>query len=48
MLLPEETWWAIADGTVTPLEAFGQGHIRLLGKVALARSLAAAVTRPQS
>lgn len=44
VLLSEETWWALADGTLTPLEAFGQGRIRLLGKVALARSLAAAVT----
>lgn len=45
VLLSEETWWALADGTVTPLDAFGQGRIRLLGDVALARSLAAAVTR---
>jgi len=44
VLLTDDTWWALADGTVTPLEAFGQGRIRLLGEVALARSLAVAVT----
>ena len=44
VLMSEETWWALADGTVTPLDVFGQGHIRLLGEVALARSLVAAVT----
>jgi len=44
VLLSEDIWWALADGTVTPLDAFGQGHIRLLGEVALARSLVAAVT----
>jgi hypothetical protein len=48
VLLSEETWWALADGTATPLDAFGQGRIRLLGEVELARSLVAAVTGHRS
>jgi SCP-2 sterol transfer family len=44
VLVDEETWWALAEGTTTPLEAFGRGHMRVRGDISLARSLAAAVT----
>jgi hypothetical protein len=40
----ETTWWEIADGGLSPLEAFTQGRLRILGDtelgVALMRHLA--------
>jgi len=35
----EKTWWEIAEGRLSPLEAFGQGRLRILGDTALGSQL---------
>lgn len=39
VLIHEALWWKLADGSLTPLQAFGQGGMRLRGDVSVARSL---------
>ena len=39
VLVSEETWWRLAAGTVSPLEAFGRGDMRVRGDVRLAGRL---------
>lgn len=34
-----ETWWQIADGTLSPVEAFGRGKMRIRGDLELAKRL---------
>jgi hypothetical protein len=36
VLVAEETWRRLADGTLSPLEAFGRGDMRVRGDIALA------------
>ena len=40
VLVTEETWRRLAEGTVSPLEAFGLGDMRVRGNVRVARRLA--------
>lgn len=35
----EATWWEIAEGKLSPLEAFGQGRLRILGDTELGSHL---------
>lgn len=35
----EATWWEIADGRLSPLDAFTQGQMRILGDTALGSRL---------
>jgi SCP-2 sterol transfer family len=39
VLVAEETWRRLADGTLAPLEAFGRGEMRVRGDIQLARRL---------
>jgi putative sterol carrier protein len=39
VLLDADTWKLIAEGTMSPLEAFGRGKARLRGDVGLARRI---------
>jgi putative sterol carrier protein len=34
-----ETWWEIADGRLSPLEAFVKGRLRVRGKIELAKRI---------
>lgn len=45
ILTDSETWATIAEGKVTPLEAFGQGKVRVRGDVELARHFARRVQK---
>ena len=40
-----ETWTAIAEGKAAPLEAFGQGKVRVRGDIELARHFVRRVHR---
>jgi hypothetical protein len=39
VLLEEGAWWDIAEGRMTPLEAFGRGKARVRGNLEVARAL---------
>jgi putative sterol carrier protein len=37
VVTPAGTWWQIAEGSISPLEALGQGKMRIRGDVRLGR-----------
>jgi hypothetical protein len=39
IITSDSTWWEIAAGNVSPLEAFSQGRLRILGNTDLATHL---------
>jgi hypothetical protein len=45
VILAEQTWWELAEGSVAPLEAFGRGRLRVLGDVRVARRFAGVLER---
>ena len=40
IITSEEVWSQIATGQLSPMEAFGQGNMRVIGEITLARFLA--------
>jgi hypothetical protein len=40
IILAEDTWMQLAEGTLSPLEAFGRGRMRVLGDLRVARRFA--------
>ncbi|MDX3538025.1 SCP2 sterol-binding domain-containing protein [Streptomyces sp. MB09-01] len=41
LIVGEETWWQLARGELSPLEAFGRGKMRVIGDLRVARHLVA-------
>jgi hypothetical protein len=39
VITPARTWWQIATGSISPLEAFGEGKMRIRGDMELGRLL---------
>jgi putative sterol carrier protein len=39
LITPAGTWWQIAKGSIAPLEAFGEGKMRIRGNVELGKLL---------
>jgi len=37
VVIPAGTWWQIAEGSISPLEALGQGKMRIRGDVGLGK-----------
>lgn len=39
ILVDEETWWQLVRGSISPLDAFGGGRMRVIGDLTLARHI---------
>lgn len=47
IVVGEGTWWEIASGELSPVDAFARGELRILGDAALATRLYKALAAPE-
>jgi putative sterol carrier protein len=47
IVVGEGTWWEIASGRLSPVDAFSRGELRILGDTALATRLYKALAAPE-
>jgi putative sterol carrier protein len=45
VLVQKEAWWQIVQGAVSPLEAFNEGKMRVIGDLRVARKIAMRLQR---